>query len=62
MYINFQENWVSRSLKTVLTNIFAKNGKLHKFVPTNSNFEKINFFRHASSYNVHVYQISAKSS
>ena len=25
MYINFQQNWVSRSVKTMRTNIFAKN-------------------------------------
>ena len=31
MYINFQQNWVSRSVKTLRTNIFAKNCKLHKF-------------------------------
>ena len=31
MYINFQQKWVSRSVKTVRTNIFAKNRKLHKF-------------------------------
>ena len=31
MYINFQQNWVSRSVKTVRTNIFAKNSKLYKF-------------------------------
>ena len=31
MYINFQQNWVNRSVKTVSTNIFAKNCKLHKF-------------------------------
>ena len=24
MYINFQQNWVSRSVKTVRTNTFAK--------------------------------------
>ena len=35
--------------KTGHTNLFAKNGKLHKFATTNSNFEKINSFRHASS-------------
>ena len=29
--------------------------KLHKFATTNSNFLKINSFRHASSYNVHIY-------
>ena len=31
MYINFQQKWVSRSVKTVRTNIFAKNCKLHTF-------------------------------
>ena len=31
MYINSQQNWVSRSVKTVRTNIFANNCKLHKF-------------------------------
>ena len=39
MYINFPQNRVNRSVKTVRTNIFAKNGKLHKFATTNSNFE-----------------------
>ena len=29
MYINFQQNWVSRSVKTVRTHIFAKKCKLH---------------------------------
>ena len=32
MHINFQQNRVSRSVKTVHTNLFAKNCKLHKFV------------------------------
>ena len=49
MHINFQQNRVKRSVKTVHTNIFAKNRKLHKFATTNSNFEKIYSFRHASS-------------
>ena len=49
MYINFQQNRVCRSVKTVHTNIFAKNGKLHKFATNNSNFEKIGSFKHASS-------------
>ena len=49
MYINFEQTRVGRSVKTVHTNLLAKNGKLHKFATTNSNFEKINFFRHASS-------------
>ena len=31
LYINFQQNWVSRSVKTVHTNLFANNRKLHKF-------------------------------
>ena len=48
MYINFHENRASRSVKTVHTNLFAKNRKLHKFATTNRNFEKIDSFRHAS--------------
>ena len=51
MYIKFQQNRVSRSVKTVLTSIFAKMRELHKFATTNSNFEKkINYFRDVSSY------------
>ena len=38
MYINFQQNRVCRSVKTVHTNLFAKIRKLHKFATTNSNF------------------------
>ena len=49
MYINFLQTLVSRSVKTVHTNLFAKSGKLHKFATTNSNFEEIIFYRHASS-------------
>ena len=49
MHINFQRNRVSRSMKTVRTNLFAKKCKFHKFATTNSNFEKINSLRHASS-------------
>ena len=53
MNINFQQNRVSRSVKIVHTNLFAKNCKLHKFAQncklhkfatTNSNFEKNQFF------------------
>ena len=40
MYINFQQHRVIRSVKTVLTNLFAKIGKLQKFVTTNSNCKK----------------------
>ena len=61
MYINFQQTGVSRSVQTVHTNIFANNRNLHKFATTNSNFEKKLLFRHASSYNVHVYQFLAIS-
>ena len=59
-YFNFQQNWVSRSVKTVHTNVFAKIIScidLH----TNSVFKEIIYFRQASSYNVHVYQFLAKS-
>ena len=41
------------------TNLFAKCRRLHKFATTNSNFEKIDYFRHASSYSVDVYQFLA---
>ena len=61
MYINFQQNQVSRSLKTVHTNIFANNRKLNKIATTNSNIEKNDYLRNASSYNVRVYQFSANS-
>ena len=62
MYINFQQIRVSRSVKTVFTNIFANNRKLHKFATTNSNFSKKDYFRHASSYITYMlYQFSAKS-
>ena len=60
-YFNFQQNWVSRSVKTVHTNVFAKYHKLYRFANTNSVFKEINYFRQASSYNVHVYQFLAKS-
>ena len=49
MYLNFQQYRVGRSVKTVHTKLFAKNRYLHKFATTNSNFKKINYFRHASS-------------
>ena len=40
MYINFQQNRVSISVKTLHTHLFAKNCKLHKFANCNYNFEK----------------------
>ena len=45
MYLNIQQIRVSRSVKTVHTNIFANNCKLHKFATTNSNFEKKRIFK-----------------
>ena len=42
-------NLLGRFFPKKNTNVFAKNGKLHKFATTNSNFKKINSFRHASS-------------
>ena len=42
MYIEFQQNRVCKSVKTVHTNLFAQYCKLHKFATTNSNFEKKN--------------------
>ena len=45
MYINFQQIRVSGSVKTVLTNIFANNRKLHKFTTINSKFLKNRSFQ-----------------
>ena len=61
MYINFQQNRVCRSVKTMHTNLFAKKRKLHKFATTDSNFGKIDYFRHVSSCSVIIYQFKAKS-
>ena len=47
MYINFWQTRVSRSISQLI--YLQKNGKLHKFATTNSNFENIDYFRHASS-------------
>ena len=60
-YFNFQQNWVSRSVKTVHKKCICKNHKLHRFANTNSVFKEINYFRQASLYNVHVYLFLAKS-
>ena len=40
MSINFQHNRVSRPVKSVHINLFAKNHKLHKFATTNNNIKK----------------------
>ena len=40
MYIDFQQNRVCRSVKTVHTYLFVQHRKLHKFATTNSNLKK----------------------
>ena len=40
MYISFQQNRASRSVKTVHTNLFAKYCNMHIFATCNSNFKK----------------------
>ena len=40
MHINFQQNRVNRTVKTMHTNLFAKNCKLHKFVTCIMNLKK----------------------
>ena len=49
---------VIRSVKTAHTNLIANNRKLHKFATTNSNFKKVDYLRHASSYKNKNYFIS----
>ena len=63
IHINFEQKRVSRSVKTVRTNIFAKNCKLHTFATTNSIFVfyKNQLFQTCVIVNVHVCQFSAKS-
>ena len=43
MYIDFHQNRVCRSVKTVHTNLFTQYRKLHEFATTNSNLKKIFF-------------------
>ena len=46
MCINFQQNRVETQVVTVLTSLFAKNRKLHKFATTNNIFfSKIQLFQ-----------------
>ena len=47
LHINFQQNRVSRSVKTVHTNLFAKNCKLMQFAILQLEFRKIKPFGHA---------------
>ena len=62
LYINFLQNRVSRSVKTLHTNLFAQIAQVHKFATTNSNFEKNQVFLDMHHHkNIHVYQFSAKS-
>ena len=49
MYINFQHNRDSRSVKTVYINVMQKYRKFYKFATTNSNFEKNQLFRTCKS-------------
>ena len=50
MHINFQQNRVSIDQSKPCVQIYLqKNCKLHAFTTTNSNFEKVDYFRHASS-------------
>ena len=60
MYVNFQQNRVSRSVKIVRTNIIAKNCKSYKFATANSNFLKstLSDMHHQK---IHAYQFSTKS-
>ena len=59
-YFNIQQNWVIRSVKTVHTNVFAKIVSCIDLQIPIVFFKEINYFRQASSYNVHVYQFLAK--
>ena len=65
MHINFHQNLVSRSVKTVHTNLFAKKCKLHKFATTNSNFEKKTIFldmhHHKTSMYINFQQNQVKT-
>ena len=58
MYIDFQQNRVCRSVKTVHSNLFAQYRNLHKFPTTNSNFEKKNLLdiHHHKTYMYNNFQ------
>ena len=49
LHVDFQQTWVSRSVKTERTNIFANVCKLHKFATITIIYFLINYFKHASS-------------
>ena len=56
MYINFQPICISRSVKVVHTQIIASCINMQLPIV----FFLIKYFRHASSHNVHVYQLFRK--
>ena len=61
MYINFQQNWVSRSVKTVHTNLFAKIANCINLQLAIRIFLKITPFGHSAKFEInrHVrYQIT----
>ena len=63
MYIDFQQNRVCRSVKTVHTNLFAQYRKLHKFATTNNNFEKnilLNMYHHKTYMYINFQKIGLK--
>ena len=57
MYIDFQQNRVCRSVKTVHTNLFAQYRKFHKFATTNSNFEKKTILLDTHHHKMYMYII-----
>ena len=57
----FSKIWSVDQSKPCTQIYLQKYRKLHKFATTNNKYEKINIVRHASLYNVHVYQFLAKS-
>ena len=50
-----QQNWVGRTDKPCTQIYLLKNCKLQAFATTNGNIEKINYFRHSSSYITYMY-------
>ena len=52
MYINFQQNRASRSVKTEHTNLFVNNRKFHEFATCKASFEKqlLSDMNHPMSY------------
>ena len=64
MYIDFQQNRLSRSVKTVHTNLFAQYRKLHKFATTNSNFKKkvlLDMHHHKTYMYINIQQNQVKT-